>query len=363
MRTSSGRGGGLEGFDARASRGIIKGRQDGTSLGREDSHGARDTDRGTAPRAAVAGEVGPTLDEPTGPPGTWPATPGPRRRRARRSSRATASPGTWPRPAAPCSCTPAWPGSSARPTPLAYKKYRDQLVADCGGPSDPVEVMLIEQLALAHLNAGRLHFRAANAESLEGARVYGGLAVLLQGELRRTALALKAYRSQRQAAGRRRRGPARRHGRRGRGGTPRAGPEVPATANWVDHPGGDAMARKPNPDADPRRVAAGKFHYAKRKGLTPEGLERLRAAALANKPWLHSTGPRTPEGKARSAANGKLGPEGREVGPGAAGRAGRIPGAGAGRWRRPGTAWPVGPLACEERVEWTRSRPEIACLA
>jgi len=78
---------------------------------------------------------------------------------------------------------------------LAYKKYRDQLVLDCGAPTDPVEIMLIEQLALAHLNAGRLHFRAANAEGLDGARVYGGLAVLLQGELRRTALALKAYRS------------------------------------------------------------------------------------------------------------------------------------------------------------------------
>jgi hypothetical protein len=79
---------------------------------------------------------------------------------------------------------------------LAYKKYRDQLVADCGSPHDPVEVMLVEQLALAHLNAGRLHFKAANTESLEGARVYGGLAVLLQGELRRAALALKTYRSQ-----------------------------------------------------------------------------------------------------------------------------------------------------------------------
>jgi hypothetical protein len=78
---------------------------------------------------------------------------------------------------------------------LAFKKYRDTLIAVCGSPHDPVEVMLIEQLALAHLNTGRLHFRAANAESLDGARVYGGLAVLLQGELRRTALALKQYRA------------------------------------------------------------------------------------------------------------------------------------------------------------------------
>ncbi len=53
------------------------------------------------------------------------------------------------------------------------------------------------------------------------------------------------------------------------------------------------MARKRKPDPDPARVAAGRFHYAKRKGLTPEGRERIRAAALANKPWIRSTGPRT----------------------------------------------------------------------
>jgi hypothetical protein len=40
--------------------------------------------------------------------------------------------------------------------------------------------------------------------------------------------------------------------------------------------------------------------------LTPEGRARLRAAALASRPWLHSTGPKTAEGKARVAENGKL---------------------------------------------------------
>jgi hypothetical protein len=44
----------------------------------------------------------------------------------------------------------------------------------------------------------------------------------------------------------------------------------------------------------------------KRGPLTVEGKLRLRLAALANRPWLSSTGPRTPEGKARAAANGKL---------------------------------------------------------
>jgi hypothetical protein len=53
-------------------------------------------------------------------------------------------------------------------------------------------------------------------------------------------------------------------------------------------------------------VAAGRRNVLRRKGLSPEGRERIRAATLAHQPWRFSTGPRTPEGKARSAANGKL---------------------------------------------------------
>ena len=39
------------------------------------------------------------------------------------------------------------------------------------------------------------------------------------------------------------------------------------------------------------------------KGHTPEGLNRLREAALRNRPWMKSTGPRTPKGKAKSKLN------------------------------------------------------------
>ena len=56
---------------------------------------------------------------------------------------------------------------------------------------------------------------------------------------------------------------------------------------------------------NPRRVAAGRRNRLRRKGLTPEGRERLRLAAVANRPWIHSTGPRTAAGKARVALNGK----------------------------------------------------------
>ena len=37
--------------------------------------------------------------------------------------------------------------------------------------------------------------------------------------------------------------------------------------------------------------------------LSPRGLISLRATALQNKPWLRSTGPRTPAGKDRSKVN------------------------------------------------------------
>jgi hypothetical protein len=75
--------------------------------------------------------------------------------------------------------------------------YRDGLVADAGNPSDPVEVMLLETLALAHLNAGRLLCRSVEAEAVdvEVARKYGAMATAMVGELRRTALALAAYRA------------------------------------------------------------------------------------------------------------------------------------------------------------------------
>ncbi len=53
-----------------------------------------------------------------------------------------------------------------------------------------------------------------------------------------------------------------------------------------------------------KRVAAGRLNRAKRKSLTPDGAERVRQAALRNRPWVHSTGPKTAEGKKRSAANG-----------------------------------------------------------
>jgi hypothetical protein len=51
-------------------------------------------------------------------------------------------------------------------------------------------------------------------------------------------------------------------------------------------------------------VAAGRRNRARRGPLTPAGAERLRRAAIANRPWQYATGPRTAAGKAKSSANG-----------------------------------------------------------
>ena len=56
----------------------------------------------------------------------------------------------------------------------------------------------------------------------------------------------------------------------------------------------------------PARTAAGRKNRARRKGLTDGGRRRLREAALLHRPWTHSTGPRTPEGKLKVAANGRM---------------------------------------------------------
>ena len=65
------------------------------------------------------------------------------------------------------------------------------------------------------------------------------------------------------------------------------------------------MSSKRNPHADPRRVAIGRQNQLKWKGFTPEGLERVRQAALKTRPWERSTGPRTPRGKVQAVLNGK----------------------------------------------------------
>lgn len=62
---------------------------------------------------------------------------------------------------------------------------------------------------------------------------------------------------------------------------------------------------------NPRRVAAGRRNQKLSRGLTDVGREKLRQAIYIHKPWLYTTGPRTPEGKAKVSLNGKK----RQLGP------------------------------------------------
>jgi hypothetical protein len=70
----------------------------------------------------------------------------------------------------------------------------DRLTANAGDPADAVEVMLIEQLTMAHYRAAQLQAQAAEARSLEAIQIYNSAAGRLLAEFRKTALALQTYR-------------------------------------------------------------------------------------------------------------------------------------------------------------------------
>lgn len=55
--------------------------------------------------------------------------------------------------------------------------------------------------------------------------------------------------------------------------------------------------------ASQRQIEACRRNWKQWRGVTPEGRQRLRDAARRNRPWLHSTGPTSDAGKARTRAN------------------------------------------------------------
>ena len=79
-------------------------------------------------------------------------------------------------------------------------------------------------------------------------------------------------------------------------------PITPNRAISDGAPVSEKLARVPNP----KRVSAGRLNRQKWPGITAEGRERLRESCLKHAPWKLSTGPRTVEGKARSAANARV---------------------------------------------------------
>jgi len=67
-------------------------------------------------------------------------------------------------------------------------------------------------------------------------------------------------------------------------------------------------------DGNPNGVAVGRRNAALRRPWTDEARTEQRERCLLNKPWKASNGPRTPQGKAKVAANGR----GRKPNPGSA---------------------------------------------
>ena len=76
-----------------------------------------------------------------------------------------------------------------------WKAYLDDFLKQLGltAAAGPVARMMGVQLALCHFAVARLHVRAATRTSAAETAAYSGAITHLQGEFRRTALALQAY--------------------------------------------------------------------------------------------------------------------------------------------------------------------------
>jgi hypothetical protein len=81
----------------------------------------------------------------------------------------------------------------------AFKVYRDRLIRDAGNPTDPIEIMLIEQLAMAHFHVGRLYLKSCSVDAHKLATAYADAATRLLGEFRRCTLALEDFRAKQAA--------------------------------------------------------------------------------------------------------------------------------------------------------------------
>jgi len=79
-------------------------------------------------------------------------------------------------------------------TASGFKRYLDRLLEQSGNPTDPIERMMIQQVALAHFRIAQLHARADKAKTVDAAKQYTAVAIRLTGELRRMGLAIQRYR-------------------------------------------------------------------------------------------------------------------------------------------------------------------------
>ena len=76
-----------------------------------------------------------------------------------------------------------------------YKQYRDEFLAECVGPTDPLEILMLEQLFLSHHRIGALFAEGATATSPDVVEVCNASVAKLMAEHRKTTLAVKEYRT------------------------------------------------------------------------------------------------------------------------------------------------------------------------
>ena len=76
-----------------------------------------------------------------------------------------------------------------------FKAYRDGIVAGAGQSTDPIETMLVEQLIWAHFRVADLQIQATIAGAADITNIYTTAAARLMAEFRRSAMALREYRS------------------------------------------------------------------------------------------------------------------------------------------------------------------------
>jgi hypothetical protein len=78
--------------------------------------------------------------------------------------------------------------------PNSFIEYRDELLRQCGEPTDPLVIMMIEQIALAFHAIGGLRLKSVLAKSPEVAIAFSDAGTRLLAEFRRCVLALEDYR-------------------------------------------------------------------------------------------------------------------------------------------------------------------------
>jgi hypothetical protein len=85
-----------------------------------------------------------------------------------------------------------------------FRRYLGRLLENLVDPNDPIEAMICEQVAFAHLRLAKLHGGAGQAESAECIRRTNAASIHLMSEFRKMVLALESYRAM--AADRRKKG-------------------------------------------------------------------------------------------------------------------------------------------------------------